>query len=810
MKFSNYIKLISIFFLCLICSSFYGQTLTYTASSSTAGTGTWTVPCGVTSITVQCIGAGGSGGGGNNNGGVGCGGGGGGGAYTFSNAVTVVAGSSYNFTVGTGGFTPGASDAGVKGGDTKMIIGTTTVTAVGGSGGGLGTSGTAGAGGTGTYNGGSGVAGINGTRSGGGGEAASASGAGNNASGLTGGNGTAGANGGDGQNTTNTAGGNGSSPGGGGGGGTGNKWGGDGGAGKIVIIYTQTTADAGADQSLGCTTTTATLAGNTPPTGFTGLWTKLSGTGSITTSTLSTSSVTGLTIGAPTVFQWALTYSTGCTSVDNVTITPQALCNDNCADATVLTINGSLLCSQNTSVATSQGGECITNFSPYSNNTTWYRFTATNDSLVYNFLVTKSASFTAALTLYGPFASGAGCSPLPACASSTYTTFDYSAVDRGQHKLITGLATTGNRDYLIQIDTYNNNDMPYCISIADPAINSFSGTRALNIDQCGITYNGTTNGGYIGVSRNLDANAATEYSLSPSVGGDVSFAVNNVSWFKFCSVNTGTYNVQFNVSNCVFTGASSGGQMALLTGLTSSLTNKWQAANPTTTATATQTSPNFSLAASGCAYLVVDGYAGDACDYSYVLTNVSGGCSLLPIELLSFNALQQEKEVLVSWATATEKNNDYFTIERSEDGKKFIPIEIIDAAGISSNVLFYNSVDRNPLFGTSYYRLRQTDFNGDHSYSKVISVDFENSDNLKFEIIPNPKVDNYPSYIKLNNIYDGDLAINITDLRGVVVYENLINGKESKIEMPTTFSSGIYFVKITSDKMVQTKRMVIN
>jgi len=94
----------------------------------------------------------------------------------------------------------------------------------------------------------------------------------------------------------------------------------------------------------------------------------------------------------------------------------------------------------------------------------------------------------------------------------------------------------------------------------------------------------------------------------------------------------------------------------------------------------------------------------------------------LPIELISFTARVEEPWVRLDWATASERNNDYFTIERSADGEHFTDIHEEMGAGNSQQVLNYLTFDREPLTGLSYYRLRQTDFDGTSVRSEVVSV----------------------------------------------------------------------------------------
>ena len=99
---------------------------------------------------------------------------------------------------------------------------------------------------------------------------------------------------------------------------------------------------------------------------------------------------------------------------------------------------------------------------------------------------------------------------------------------------------------------------------------------------------------------------------------------------------------------------------------------------------------------------------------------VAGGTPL-PIELISFNADCHNNTVLLSWATASEINNAYFTIQRSMDGITFSDLVFINGKGNSNTLSNYSYLDKNPLNGLTYYRLKQTDFNGDFTTSSLVA-----------------------------------------------------------------------------------------
>ncbi|MFN5183895.1 MAG: hypothetical protein ACK5D5_12815 [Bacteroidota bacterium] len=100
---------------------------------------------------------------------------------------------------------------------------------------------------------------------------------------------------------------------------------------------------------------------------------------------------------------------------------------------------------------------------------------------------------------------------------------------------------------------------------------------------------------------------------------------------------------------------------------------------------------------------------------------VSQTCAvLLPIELIEFKAKQINKSVELNWITASEKNNAFFTVERSKNGEDWYPVSFINSQGNSSVYQYYKTYDYSPFTGNSYYRLKQSDFDGSYSYSNVI------------------------------------------------------------------------------------------
>ena len=172
-----------------------------------------------------------------------------------------------------------------------------------------------------------------------------------------------------------------------------------------------------------------------------------------------------------------------------------------------------------------------------------------------------------------------------------------------------------------------------------------------------------------------------------------------------------------------------------------------------------------------------------------------------PIELLYFTANPNtENTIDLNWSTASELNNDYFTIERSIDAINFEFVDVVPAYGTSNEILYYDDIDENPYEGISYYRLKQTDYNGVFTYSDIVSVTIKNDEVTIDNIYPIPVVDDVS--VSINSISEININISVTNNLGQVLYsekEKLLKGKNT-IKIPTKkYALGSYFLKITSD-----------
>src|SRR4051812_27862818 len=98
------------------------------------------------------------------------------------------------------------------------------------------------------------------------------------------------------------------------------------------------------------------------------------------------------------------------------------------------------------------------------------------------------------------------------------------------------------------------------------------------------------------------------------------------------------------------------------------------------------------------------------------------------VELISFKAEKASENVILNWSTASEKNNDYFVVERSTDGIHFEPIGTVKGNGTSNQINYYTFEDHSFNSGILYYRLKQVDLDNKYEYSKIKAVNVEPAD----------------------------------------------------------------------------------
>ncbi len=203
-------------------------------------------------------------------------------------------------------------------------------------------------------------------------------------------------------------------------------------------------------------------------------------------------------------------------------------------------------------------------------------------------------------------------------------------------------------------------------------------------------------------------------------------------------------------------------------------------------------------------FLISDG----ACD-DMTNANETFDCYKTPIDLLRFEGEATLRGNLIKWATASEVDNEYFALERSVDGINFFEVNRIESSGSSIVTQYYNYLDKQAPAGMAYYRLKQVDFNGQSTMSKIIEL---NRGEAMFgfnEVYPVPARDfvevsfnansNVPIYISVHDLVGSEIgSFNIDAFEGTNSFRIQID----------TFSTGIYFISLNNGEEVITNRFI--
>ena len=152
----------------------------------------------------------------------------------------------------------------------------------------------------------------------------------------------------------------------------------------------------------------------------------------------------------------------------------------------------------------------------------------------------------------------------------------------------------------------------------------------------------------------------------------------------------------------------------------------------------------------------------------------------LPVTLAYFKVMPEAGKVKVEWATEAEENNDFFTIERSTDGKSFQTVATIEGAGNSKVKLTYSYTDASPVAGKSYYRLKQTDYDGKFEIFKLEMVENNALQNTAISALTVQKVGPNPFqhsfFVDFELGTDGPVEISLLNMNGQVVASEKMEG----------------------------------
>ena len=184
-----------------------------------------------------------------------------------------------------------------------------------------------------------------------------------------------------------------------------------------------------------------------------------------------------------------------------------------------------------------------------------------------------------------------------------------------------------------------------------------------------------------------------------------------------------------------------------------------------------------------------------------------------PIIFGKFQAfLNERQEIELVWTTTFEQNSQFIFIEKSDDNKAFFQKDEQAAVGVSTGIVSYRFIDKNPIFGNNYYRLRYTDLANKSYVGPTVSFNFLPLSILnlpidQFRVYPNPATD----FVLIDTFLENP-TIQLVDAKGISVPFELIKIGDSsyKIILANNPSIGIYHVVVSNSVAKQTKKIIVN
>ena len=175
----------------------------------------------------------------------------------------------------------------------------------------------------------------------------------------------------------------------------------------------------------------------------------------------------------------------------------------------------------------------------------------------------------------------------------------------------------------------------------------------------------------------------------------------------------------------------------------------------------------------------------------------------LPVELVRFEGEMEDGVVQLNWETSSEINNDYFVIEKSQDGVSFTEVDRVDGMGnsIVSNQYFFTEFSDDEM---AFYRLRQVDFDGSYEYSNIIKIgELNELDDLV--VFPNPLIKGQFMTIYLKQASE----VRLLDSNGSIVSQKSVSVSNNVSFSTSNLVPGNYIAQVISESEIQFSKFLV-
>jgi len=202
---------------------------------------------------------------------------------------------------------------------------------------------------------------------------------------------------------------------------------------------------------------------------------------------------------------------------------------------------------------------------------------------------------------------------------------------------------------------------------------------------------------------------------------------------------------------------------------------------------------------------------GEVEDYSINITSGGNGLVVDPnAEILFLSTVYLNSGIQVNWVTNTERENDYFEIERSVDGVDFEILKTVNSSSENITATYYQELDDRPLPGINYYRIKQYAMDGSFKYSGVEMIMYD-IDNEQFKIFPNPATNEI--YVNMKADAGSSAVIKIYNAKGQQMLKQIIGTiprDPFRIDLGN-YTNGIYTIAVKiGDYRVKSAKMIIS